>query len=461
MAATDISAASARWTARLTELASQTRVPGATLGIWAGGQEILAAHGVLSTATGVPTTTGSLFQIGSITKLWTATMIMQLAGEGQLALDTRVAEVLPGLQLGEPDGSGEITVRHLLTHGSGIDGDVFDDTGRGDDCVERYVARLATVARTFSPGAGYSYCNSGFVVLGRIIEVLDGRSWDESLRARLIGPLDLTQTVTLPEEALLHRAAVGHKGHPHAGDPVATWGLPRSIGPAGLITASAHDVLAFARMQLDGGLSQDGTRVLGRDAVTAMREPQASMPTITGAEDTIGLAWRMTRWGGQPVIGHDGGTIGQTARLRIAPGAGVAACVLTNAASSELLAQALFTEVFEEFAGIAPPPLPQPAAEPVTLDPRLRAGRFERTSHRFDVSVRNGGVHLVSTLTGPLGDLMEEPTEEFPLYPADATGDRFVGRTRHEDPWTSFMFATLADGTPYLYVGGRVNPLAG
>lgn len=68
----------AYWTARLSEPASRARVPGAVLGIWSGGQEILAAHGVLSSATKVPVTIDSLFQIGSITKIWTATMIMQL-----------------------------------------------------------------------------------------------------------------------------------------------------------------------------------------------------------------------------------------------------------------------------------------------------------------------------------------------------------------------------------------------
>ncbi len=84
-----------------------------------------------------------------------------------------------------------ITVRHLLTHTSGIDGDVFTDTGRGDDCVERYVALLGEVDRLFEPGTAYSYCNAGFVLLGRIIEVLDGRTWDESLKARLVEPLGL------------------------------------------------------------------------------------------------------------------------------------------------------------------------------------------------------------------------------------------------------------------------------
>ena len=146
-------------------------------------------------------------------------MIMQLVDEGLLSLDSTVSEVLPGAQLGAADVGGQVTVRHLLTHTSGIDGDIFTDTGRGDDCVERYVSLLAEVPSVFAPGATYSYCNSGYVLLGRIIEVIDGQSWDESLRARLIGPLAATQTVTLPEEAILRRAAVGHHRY---GAPVAS-----------------------------------------------------------------------------------------------------------------------------------------------------------------------------------------------------------------------------------------------
>ena len=454
---------SAHWTARLTELATKLRVPGATLGIWAGGQEVLAAHGVLSTATGVGVTTGSLFQIGSITKVWTATMIMQLAAEGRLALDTAVAELLPGAGLGDPDGSAEITVGHLLTHTSGLEGDIFTDTGRGDDCVRRYVDDLATAARVFPPGAAFSYCNSGFTVLGRIIEVLDGRNWDESLRQRLIRPLGLTQTVTLPEEAIVHRTAVGHRAHPHEGESFAVWALPRSAGPAGTITASAHDVLTFARMHLDGGLGQDGTRLLGGDAVAAMQEPRARLPLDRADQNAIGLAWHLGRWDGQPVIGHDGGTIGQTAHLRAAPEAGLAVCLLTNSSSSASLYRELFTEVFTEFAGITPPPAVTPTAEPVDLDLNLtrHTGRYERVSHRFDVSVRDGRLHLLSTLTGTLDDMVESEPEELILQPCDATGDRFAGRDRPEDPWTEFVFGRLADGTPYLHVGGRLNPRTG
>ena len=164
----------ANWTARLNELATEANVPGAALGIWSGGQEILAAHGVLNSATQVPVTADSVFQVGSITKIWTATMMMQLIDEGLLSLDTTVSEVLPGARLGTADVGGQVTVRHLLTHTSGIDGDVFTDTGRGDECVERYVGLLAEVPSVFTPGATYSYCNSGYVLLGRIIEVGTG-----------------------------------------------------------------------------------------------------------------------------------------------------------------------------------------------------------------------------------------------------------------------------------------------
>src|SRR5579862_2040579 len=214
--------ATAHWADRLAEHAKATRVRGATLAFWADGQLTLAATGVLSTATGVPVTTDTLFQIGSITKTWTATMIMQLIDEGKLSLDTTVAQVLPGLRrLGTGDTASQVTIRHLLTHTSGLDGDIFTDTGRGGDCVQRYVEDLLPdAAQIFPVGGAYSYCNSGFVLLGRIIEVLDGREWDVSLRKRLIEPLDLTQTVTLPEEAILHRAAVGHRERPRDEEPV-------------------------------------------------------------------------------------------------------------------------------------------------------------------------------------------------------------------------------------------------
>jgi CubicO group peptidase (beta-lactamase class C family) len=450
------------WAGRLHDLAAQEEVPGAALAIWADGRQTVAAHGVLNAATGVSATPDSLFQVGSITKVWTATMIMQLSDEGRLSLDTTVAKLLPGVRLGTEGTEGEVTVRHLLTHTSGVDGDIFADTGRGDDCVERYTEGLAEVAQVFPPGSAYSYCNSGFVLLGRIIEVLDGRGWDASLRERLIAPLGLTRTVTLPEEAILYRAATGHREHPHERQPVSVWGLPRSVGPAGLITATASDVLTFARMHLDGGVTTDGTRLLSAASVAAMQPAQAEMPGLGERADAVGLTWRLNRWDGRTVIGHDGGTIGQSAFLRADPESGVAACLLTNSPEAQGLFRRLFSEIFAEYSGITIPAGPEPEPGPPWQDQGRHAGRYERTSHRYDVSVRDGRLHVVSSMTGELAAVSDDTSQEFDLYQADAPGvglgDAFLCRPRDHEPWSSLIFGRLADATPYLHLGGRLTP---
>ncbi len=445
------------WTARLNELASRARVPGATLGIWSDGQEILAAYGVLNTSTGVPVTTDSLFQVRSITKIWTATMIMQLVDEGLLGLDTVVSQALPGVRVGAGDVGDRVTVRYLLTHTSGIDGDIFTDTGRGDDCIQRYVDELAGAPSVFAPGAAYSYCNSGYVLLGRIIEVLDGQSWDESLRQRLTRPLSVTRTVTLPEEAILHRAAVGH----HRGDtPVQIWGLPRSIGPAGLITATAGDLLTFARLHLGGGVSAEGKRLLSEPSAAAMQSPYAAIPEFSSPGAAIGLGWRLSRWGDRTIIGHDGDTIGQSAYLRLDPTAGVAACLLTNSVESETLYRELFSEVFGTLLGVTvpAPPGPGPAAADGNADLKRYAGRYERTSRRLEVSVRDGQLRMVLTMTGNLAALTDSEPEELILHPADSSGTRFVARSSDEEPWVPLSFGRFGDGRLYIYMSGRVTP---
>ncbi len=451
----------AYWTDRLHDLAIKARVPGAVLGIWSDEHEVVAACGVLNRATQVDVTGDSLFQIGSISKIWTSTMIMQLVDEGLLSLDATVADVLPGIRLGAADVAGQVTVRHLLSHTSGIDGDIFSDTGRGNDCLERYVGELAFASSIFPPGAAYSYCNSGFVLLGRIIEVLDGKSWDDSLRERLTGPLELTRTVTLPEDAILHRAAVGHHG---SGEPVQVWGLPRSVGPAGLITAAASDLLTFARLHLDGGTAPDGKRLLSEASVAAMQQAQAAIPEFSVPGAAVGLGWRLGRWDGRMIVGHDGDTVGQSAYLRIDPEARLAVCLLTNTAESVPLFQELFNEVFGALAGITMPAVPRPLASGVEQGPagaeqKLAelAGRYERTSRRFDVSVHDGRLHVIVTVTGNLADLVDSEPEELILHPADTSGRRFVLRSRDDEPWTALSFGQLPDGTAYIYMGGRVT----
>jgi Beta-lactamase len=286
-----------------------------------------------------------------------------------------------------------------------------------------------------------------------MIEVLDGRSWDDSLAERLCVPLELAQTVTLPEEAILYRAAVGHR---RGGARVRVWGLPRSVGPAGLITATPHDLLIFARFHLDGGLAPDSKRLLSEASVAAMQQPRAAIPDFASPGAAIGLGWRVDRWDGRAIIGHDGDTVGQSAYLRIDPQARVAACLLTNSGQSGRLYRAVFTEVFGSLAGVRMPACPRPAE----VDPDLGrfAGRYERASRRLDVSVRDDGLHMILTPTGELAKITDSQPMELSLYPADTSGLNFVCRTHQDQPWNPLSFGFLADGTPYLFLGGRVTP---
>ncbi|WP_344314765.1 serine hydrolase [Fodinicola feengrottensis] len=448
------------WQRRLDELAERHRVPGATLGILRlgpGGEDELveAAYGVVNASTGVPVTTDTVFQIGSIGKVWTATAVLQLVDEGKLDLDAPIVEVLPEVRLADPEAARRVTMRHLLTHTSGIDGDVFTDTGRGDDCVEAYVSQLDKAAQNHPIGATWSYCNSGFVLAGRVIEKLTGDTWDAAMRARIFTPLGLERAVTLPEEALLQRAAVGHLAD---GEAAPVWCLPRSVGPAGLITTTAADVLAFVRMHLAGGLAADGTRVLSEQAVAAMAAHQVDLPDKHTLGDSWGLGWLRMEWDGHRLIGHDGRTIGQDAFLRVLPTQGLAVTLLTNGGNSRDLYEDLYREIFAELAGVAMPEPLGPAAEPVNVDTTPHLGRYERASCRVDVFVRDGKPILRTTVTGPLADLEPDPVVEHDLMPADGSGNLFVIRRPGLRTWTPVTFYSLPTGERYVHLGGRATP---
>jgi len=112
---------------RFDELAAKHNAPGAVLGVMAGTQIQRFATGVLHMSTGAVTEVDSLFQIGSISKPYTATMLMRLVEQGRVGLDTRVVEVLPDFKVADPHTTEQVTMRHLLTHTSGIGGDFVHD----------------------------------------------------------------------------------------------------------------------------------------------------------------------------------------------------------------------------------------------------------------------------------------------------------------------------------------------
>lgn len=171
------------WQARLDALRAEHHVPGASLALLVDGTVHELASGVLHRGTGVEVTTDSVFQMGSIAKVYTATLIMQLAESGELDLDAPVVDVLPEFSVADPDATRAITTRRLLSHTGGLTCDFTHDSGRGDDCLAQYVEAAKGVALDCPPGSTISYSSVGYNVLGRIIEVVTGKVWDQALRA--------------------------------------------------------------------------------------------------------------------------------------------------------------------------------------------------------------------------------------------------------------------------------------
>jgi CubicO group peptidase (beta-lactamase class C family) len=178
-------------TERLRELTEKFDVPGASVAILDDDTTTTTAVGLLNRETGVEATTDSLWQIGSITKTYTASLVQRFSERGELDLDTPIRSYLAEFKVADQEASETVTLRHLLTHTSGIDGDHFQDTGRGDDVLEKYVASCAGLTQQFPVGATMSYCNAGFGITGRVLEKVTGKVWDQVLRDELLAPLGL------------------------------------------------------------------------------------------------------------------------------------------------------------------------------------------------------------------------------------------------------------------------------
>jgi CubicO group peptidase (beta-lactamase class C family) len=373
---------------RLPELLQEYNVPAAAWAVSYEGRILDGAAGVLNKATAVEATADSVFQIGSVTKLWTSTLVLQLVDEGRVGLDDPVRTHLPEFRIGDEAAAGRITVRQLLNHTAGFEGDIFTDTGTGDDCLEKYVATLGEVQQLFPPGERFSYNNAGYCVLGRLVEVLRGKPYDTCLREHVIAPLGLTHTATGPYEAIKFRAAMGHvEPEPGAGYvPAPVWAMARSNAPAGsMLSMRARDLATFARMHLEDGRAGDGTRVLAEETVARMREREVELPDLGLMGTSWGLGFERFDTAAGTVIGHDGTTIGQAAFLRMVREAGLAVVLLTNGGDGISLYRDVVGHVLEALSGVALPALPAPPAEPWPVDAFRYVGTY--SAEVFDLTV--------------------------------------------------------------------------
>lgn len=462
----DDEAHSAELTEQLTDLLDLFDVPGAAFAFAHGDQVAHGAAGVLSRFTGYPATPDSWFQIGSITKLFTATLVMQLVDEGLVELDSPVRRYLPRFDTGNDAASASITVRHLMTHSSGLRGDYIGDFGRGTDAVRRHVASLPQIGMLHRPGAWASYCNSGFIVLGELLETLRGTDYHTVLTERLLKPLGIRGGTTA-EEAMLHRAAVGHVDDPEGGAavPAPSWAMPFSAGPAGSTPfMDAASLLAFARMHLDGGLAPDGERLLSEWAVSEMQRPQAVLPNIDHM-DSIGASWIRYRWDGAGtgaqgplpdgtlILGHDGGTWGQYSYLRMHPATRSMVVLMTNGPGGGRLFEAFGAPLLAEAAGLPAPRSPRPPARQIPLDTRQLAGRYRHYDLDVVVMPQDNGISIeLHSLETP--DKME--TAELVPHSTTDAGVFLVTSQPFHGNFQAVMFPTAGTSPDFLMFGSRM-----
>lgn len=451
--------------AKLAELIERHRVPGAQLAVLDGDAITEVAAGVLSVRTGCPVSTDALFLPGSIGKLYTATLVLMLADEGLIDLDSPVRRYLPDFEVRDRDARDTVTVRDLLRHTSGFDGDVFLDTGRGDDALARYMKEITDLPQIAEPGAIWSYSNSGYAILGRLVEVVADTVYETALRDRLLAPLGLHQSVVFPEDAIPHPLSVGHVPDPE--DPTSyvvspQWGLYRSCGPMGAsLVASAGDVLRFTLLHLDGGVAADGSRLLAADRVAAAQVPQIDLVDDTVLGESWGLGWILDHFGDVAVIGHDGNSLGQNAFMRVAPEHRFGFCLQTNVESALSMYRELADWLFGERLDVRPRQDPAPLASPVVADPSRYVGTYQREGMALEVAEADDG-SLVASLkaTHAAAEIQNlPPMNDLPLVPTERDQSFLLDLPIADSELLAVFFNPDDESAApsYLHFGGRAH----
>ena len=308
--------------------AARWNVPGMTVAVLHDGKIEEVATGIASIATRQPVRTDSIFQIGSISKVFAATLAMTLVDESKLDLDEPVITYVPELPFAGLPVRQTITMRHLLSHSSGLEGDLFANHGRGDDAADRAITTLEHATQWFNPGELYAYCNAGFYIVGLVTARLTGKTWEAALQERVLDPLKMEHTVLFADDAITRPHAIGHRLNSREdGFTIARpyWNL-RHATPAGGVMSTASDLLRFAQMHMNDG-ELDGARVLKPETAQLMRVPyiQAGI-----GESFYGQGWALDTHDGLMEIGHGGATDGFRANLTAIPEKGFAIAQLTN-----------------------------------------------------------------------------------------------------------------------------------
>ena len=389
---------------------AEYRVPGVAFTVASLDATLSRHFGVTHPAHPLEITDETIFQVGSISKIFTGTTVMRLVERGLLDLDGAVRQWIPDLALADPAASGGVTLRHLMHHTGGWHGDYSTDTGRGDDALERMRPLLAAAPQRTPLGSHYHYNNLGFVLAGLVIQTATGKPFETVVHDLVLVPLGLDKTAYFPEDLIFERLAAGHLvGRRRR--VLSPYGRPRCRAPNGGVLSCTRDLVRFARMHLASGVAGDGNRVLAAQSVSDMQTPMVPVG-VDGMHR--GLAWSVNRRYGPTLIEHGGATPGFQSGLWLLPEKGLAVVVLTNANTGGAVVSAVERELIRLLVGHPLPVASAPVGAEVLDEIRgVYAGGGALVIDRI------GDKPILATYLGGLKD-----PEDHPIA-ATSTRDRF------------------------------------
>jgi CubicO group peptidase (beta-lactamase class C family) len=299
-------------------------IPGLALAVVEDGQVTLTrGYGLADKDQGRPMTPQTPIAVGSSTKPLTATAIMQLVEAGKVDLDAPVTRYLPWFQLDDPRAA-EITVRHLLSHTSGIPASATLTGGQEADALDRRVRALEWEKLRSAPGARWEYANDGFNTLGLIVQVVSGTPYEQYLGEKILKPLGMTRSTFDPARAAelgLAQGYVRRKGELRAEKTR----LTRAYNPSGMLLTSAEDAGRYLAALANGG-ALDGARILSPESLDRMWAPAARV----GDNLDYGLGWFLSEQEGLRAVIHPGELLTMGSMLVLVPERRLGVAVLAN-----------------------------------------------------------------------------------------------------------------------------------
>ncbi len=335
------------------------RIPGVAVGVLYEGEEFVRGYGVTNVDDPQQVDGDTLFRIGSTTKTFTATAIMQLVDEGKVDLNAPVRAYIPDLKLADESVAQRVTVRQLLNHSAGWMGNDYANYS-GDAAITKYVAGMRKLPQLTPLGKIFSYNNAAFVLAGRLIEVVTGMRYEDAVKKMLLDRLGLNHTGFSTDSLLGSKIAASHAvEREKVVVDKAAWAFPRSLDPTGGLISSARDQLRYARFHLGDGRADDGNRVLTSQSLRAMRSRPGPGGTIVLEIDGVCVSWWQRRTEQRiPVFQHGGSWGGQNSDFFFVPSHRFAMTVLTNSTTgSQLLDELGYSGwALEHFVGLSNPP---------------------------------------------------------------------------------------------------------